>query len=310
MQPKAQVCIQTHTSICSADKVFKGACLAKVRTELSVKTARIDGCPATDRHRRALTLVELLVVIAIIALLAAMLLPGLSSAKANSRLIACASNLRQLEIAFQSYAADNSGYLTQNVPLAGEFDTASLRTNAWVYGDMKAPNEATNALLVKIGELYPYTPQTGACRCPSDTILADGWPRVRSYSMNSWIGSTEMEAAQEVNPFRIFLKDSDLAAGMPASIWVHVDEHTASLNDGWFEVTMNDSTPFIKLPATRHENAYNLSFADGHVEVYHLRTAATQIPEVQAAAFTPFDPLQIPATNTDWIKLKQVTTSP
>jgi prepilin-type N-terminal cleavage/methylation domain-containing protein/prepilin-type processing-associated H-X9-DG protein len=265
-----------------------------------VKTARIDGWQAADSHRRALTLVELLVVVAIIALLAAMLLPALSSAKANTKLVACGSNLRQLEIAFQSYAADNGGYLTQNVPLAGEFNSStiatSLATNAWVYGDMKELNEATNAVLVKSGEVYPYTPQTGAYHCPADSVLAGGWPRVRSYSMNSWIGSTDMELAQELNPYRIFLKDSDLAAGMPASIWVHVDEHTASLNDGWFEVTMDDSTPFIKLPATRHQNAYNLNFADGHVEVYHLRTAVTQIPEIQAAAFTPYIPVPIPAS--------------
>jgi len=275
-----------------------------------VKTARIDGCQAADSHRRALTLVELLVVVAIIALLAAMLLPVLSSAKANTRLAACASNLRQLEIAFQCYAADNGGYLTQNVPLAAELESAPAGTNAWVYGNMKETNEATDAVLVKNGEVFPYTPQTGAYRCPADTMVANGLPRIRSYSMNSWIGSKVMEVAQDLNPFRIFLKDSDLAAGMPSSIWVHVDEHTASLNDGWFEVTMNDATPFIKLPATRHQNAYNLNFADGHVEVYHLRTAATQIPEVQASAFMPFYPLQIPATNTDWTKLKQVTTSP
>jgi prepilin-type processing-associated H-X9-DG protein len=140
--------------------------------------------------------------------------------------------------------------------------------------------------------------------------VGEGLPRVRSYSMNSWIGSTEMDALEEQNPFRVFLKDSDLAAGMPSAIWVHIDEHPASLDDGWFEVTMNDSMPFIKLPATRHQNAYVLNFADGHVEIYHLRTPVTQIPEVQASAFTEFNPLEIPASNTDWIKLKQVTTSP
>jgi prepilin-type N-terminal cleavage/methylation domain-containing protein/prepilin-type processing-associated H-X9-DG protein len=275
-----------------------------------VKTARHDGRKAADSHRHALTLVELLVVIAIIALLAAMLLPVLSSAKANTKQVACAGNLRQLEIAFQSYASDNGGYLTQNVPMAEELVPAPPGTNGWVYGNMKEAEEATNALLIKIGELYPYIPQAGSYHCPADAIVAGGLPRVRSYSMNSWIGSTGMEAGQEPNPFRIFLKDSDLAAGMPSSIWVDIDEHVASLNDGWFEVTMDDSAPFIKLPATRHQNAYNLNFADGHVEVYHLRTLATQNPEMQAAAFTPFEPLDIPASNTDWIKLKQVTTSP
>ena len=110
--------------------------------------------------------------------------------------------------------------------------------------------------------------------------------------------------------FRIYLKDSDIAAGMPASIWVLIDEHTETLDDGWFEVTMNDSQPFLNLPATRHQNAYGLNFADGHAEIYHLRSAVIQIAETQAQAFTEPYYQQIPATNTDWIKLKGVTTSP
>lgn len=275
-----------------------------------MKTARNDRCPAADSHRHALTLVELLVVVAIIALLAAMLLPSLYSAKANAKQVACLSNLRQLEAAFQMYAADNGGVLIQNVPLAEDFDQYGTGTNAWVYGNMKHLSDATNALLIKIAELYPYTPQTGAYHCPADAIVANGLPRDRSYAMNCWIGSREMEYLEEQSPFRIFLKDSDLAAGMPSAIWVHMDEHSDSLNDGWFQVTMNDAAPFISLPATRHQNAYNLDFADGHAETYHLRTTVGQMPELQATAFNDFTPLQISASNTDWVKLKRVTTSP
>ena len=66
-------------------------------------------------HKAAFTLIELLVVIAIIAILAALLLPALASAKERGKRTQCMSNLKQINLSLQIYAGENKNYLP-NLP--------------------------------------------------------------------------------------------------------------------------------------------------------------------------------------------------
>jgi prepilin-type N-terminal cleavage/methylation domain-containing protein len=256
----------------------------------AVRSCRATGIP---RHTGAgFTLIEVLVVIAIIAILAAMLLPALDKAKARGKQVACLNHLKQLALCSQMYAADNNGRLVENLPMPQS-------TNSWVTGDMKSPGDATNSLLLQRGKFFPYASQTEIYRCPADASQVGGTPHVRSYAMNSWMGSRQMESYSRQD-FRTFVRDSETAAAGPATLWVIADEHEASIDDGWFLVTMDDSRPFASFPAIRHQHGYILNFADGHAEVFRLRDSKTGFASPAS---------QIEPQNADWIRLKQVTTT-
>lgn len=240
------------------------------------------------------TLIELLAVIAIIALLASLLLPALATAGGEGRRLSCENNLKQLVTSVQMYAADNEGKLPQNNP-------GDEPNRTWVPGNMRLSQDATNQLQIKQGRLFPYANHPSVYRCPSDASTVNGVPRVRSYSMNGWVGSRYMQSDSRQSSFRTFVREAELAAAGAANIWLMVDEHEASIDDAWFLVTMDDSRPFASFPANRHAHGYGLSFGDGHIDTYRLTDPQSQGLGTETARISP--------KNSDWLRLKQVTTT-
>jgi prepilin-type N-terminal cleavage/methylation domain-containing protein len=254
------------------------------------------------RCRTAFTLIELLVVIAIIALLLSILIPGLQKAKEIATGVVCMSNLKGLANCWTLYYEENENYLVGG----SDYGETPFR---WVRQPLKEDGSDANESNVthedrirgiEAGKLFYYAGSEKIYHCPFDKnwkTKPDPYKTYRSYAVNGLMNgedynptgnrtgfpyppaftASNYRSASNGKVLKIVLKFNQISA--PGSKFVFVEEDVAgrSTSQQWYNmgsfvlIDGTDINTWWDFPASFHNDAAILSFADGHGEKYKFK---------------------------------------
>jgi len=233
------------------------------------------------------TLVELLVVIAIIAILAGLLLPALTRAKSQAVSLGCLNNLKQLTACWHLYTVDNHDIVPPN-----NFVYDIISNQPLIQGGSWCTNLApfdSDPAGIQNGMLFQYNQSLGIYHCPADksTLQTRGGtklsqPRLRSYNMSQSLNGYAAFNTNVYSPIPCFGRWTEVGSPDTTRCFVFLDVHEDEILDTEFGIPTQayhpDGYTWWDVPANRHNQGCNFSFADGHAE--HWRWIVPKVVSV------------------------------